>query len=83
MRIWKNRPAEYLTARAIMANPEIELYQGIKIEYSLDKLRLLASTIRKREFSTTETLAFLCLYEDELKDKLNQTIREFVQEKLK
>jgi hypothetical protein len=77
-----------------MANPEIDnyvqpnspkeiLYQGVKVEYSLDKLRLLAGTARKREFSTTETRAFLCLYEEELKDKLNQTIREFVQEKLK
>ena len=65
-----------------MANLEIEDYQGVKVEYSLDKLRLLAGTARKREFSSVETRAFLCLYGEELKDKLNQTIREFVQDKL-
>lgn len=59
--------------------------QGIQLNYSLDKLRQLASKVRKDkggEFSTEQVQAFLSLFGEDLEERLNQTVREFLQEKL-
>jgi hypothetical protein len=59
--------------------------EGVGVRYSLDKLRLLATAVRKArasEFSTEQTRAFLPPYGEELQERLNKAVRGFLQEKL-
>lgn len=60
-------------------------FEGIQASYSVDRLRQighLASAAKGREFGTAETRAFLLLYGQELQDKLNATVRQFLEDKL-
>ncbi len=61
-----------------------EDHEGIRINFSEDKLRLMAATIRKHRggFSSEQTTAFLTLYGEELRDYLNQAVRDFIQKKV-
>jgi hypothetical protein len=56
-------------------------FEGIQVEYSVDKLRLLVSAHRQG-FSSDETRAFLTLYAGELKALLDKTIRDFLKNKV-
>lgn len=58
------------------------VYDGVKVELPTSKIRLLASTVRKSEFSTEQTKAFLSLYGEVLEERINKTIRDFIAEKL-
>ena len=69
----------------ILEGVDLDRPEGIHVSYSLDKLRQLASKVRKEkggEFSTEQVKAFLSLFGEDLEDRLNQTVREFLQEKL-
>lgn len=60
-------------------------YDGIQVSYPVDRLRQighLVSAKKGREFGTPETRAFLLLHGQELIDKLDATVREFLSEKL-
>jgi hypothetical protein len=81
-----------------MANPEIDNYvtpvqqqspeplptSGVRVEFSIDRLRGLGAIARKNKggFTSEQVKAFLALYDEELNDLLNQTVRKFVEEKL-
>jgi hypothetical protein len=60
-------------------------FDGITVSYDVDRLRQighLVSAKKGREFGTTETRALLLLYGTELQDRLNETVRKFLEEKL-
>jgi hypothetical protein len=60
-------------------------FDGIRVSYDVDRLRQighLVSAKKGREFGTTETRALLLLYGSELTDRLNETVRKFLEEKL-
>jgi len=66
-------------------SPEELPYSGLRVEYSLSKLRQIATTIRKdrsNEFSTGQTAAFLDLYREDLEARVNDAVRKFLEEKL-
>ena len=61
------------------------VFEGIEVSYSVDRLRQIGHHVsagKGREFSTAETRAFILLYGQELQDKLNETVRKFLEEKL-
>ncbi len=58
------------------------VYDGIQIEMPTGKIRRLASTVCKREFSTEQTHAFLALYQEALEERINKAIQDFITEKL-
>lgn len=56
---------------------------AFQIEVSVERLRLLGSKIRKdSEFTSEDAKAFLQLYGEQLKSKMEQTLKDFLQEKL-
>jgi len=60
-------------------------FDGITVSYDVDRLRQighLVSAKKGRDFGTNETRALLLLYGSELKDRLDETVRVFLQEKL-
>jgi hypothetical protein len=60
-------------------------FDGIRVSYDVDRLRQighLVSAKKGRDFGTTETRALLLLYGSELVDRLNETVRQFLEEKL-
>jgi hypothetical protein len=60
-------------------------FDGIRVSYDADRLRQighLVSAKKGREFGTTETRALLLLYGQDLVDRLDQTVRTFLEEKL-
>jgi hypothetical protein len=66
-------------------SPEEIPFNGISVSYDLDRLRQighLAGAKKGREFGTMETRALLLLYGAELQDRLDQTVRKFLEEKL-
>lgn len=66
-------------------SPEPLPFPGIRIEFSIPTLRQLAAKVRKAkggEFTSTQVKAFLTLHGEDLHDKLNQVVREFLKEKL-
>jgi hypothetical protein len=65
--------------------PKEVAFDGIRVAYGIDRLRQighLASAKKGREFGTTETRALLLLYGAELQDRLDETVRKFLEEKL-
>jgi hypothetical protein len=59
-------------------------YLGVRAEFPIDRLRILANTIRKsNDFSTEQVHAFLSLYKEDLEARLNTAARVFIEEKLK
>jgi hypothetical protein len=62
-------------------SPEEIPFQGVRVEYTIDRLRQLAGYVRPG--ATTEDIrAFLLLYGGELGSKIDKTVRDFLQEKL-
>lgn len=59
-------------------------FDGITVSYDVDRLRQIGhlSVKKGREFGTSETRALLLLYGAELIDRLDDTVRNFFQEKL-
>ena len=60
-------------------------FDGIEVSYPVDSLRQighLVSAKKGREFGTNETRALLLLYGSELVDRLDETVRKFLEEKL-
>jgi hypothetical protein len=65
--------------------PKETVFEGIRAAYGIDRLRQighLASAKKGREFGTAETRALLLLYGEELQDRLDETVRKFLEEKL-
>ena len=59
-------------------------FDGIEVSYPVDRLRQIGHLVlakKGREFGTTETRALLLLYGTELIDRLDQTVRKFLEEK--
>src|SRR5579863_4751438 len=66
-------------------SPEPVPFDGIQTSYTVDRLRQighLVSAKKGREFGTVETRAMLLLYGTELRDRLDETVRKFLEEKL-
>lgn len=61
-------------------------FDGIRVEYTADRLRLLGKLVRKSkgdpEFTSDQARAFLLLHGQELQDRLDKTMRDFLKEKL-
>jgi hypothetical protein len=60
-------------------------YSGMRVDFSLGKLRQIAITARKSrggEFSTEHMGAFLSLYREDIEERVNKAVREFLEEKL-
>ena len=60
-------------------------FDGIRIEYGIGRLRGIGTLVRRakgNEFTTDQARAFLSLHGKELADKLDNTVREFVKDKL-
>jgi hypothetical protein len=64
-------------------SPEEIPYQGVRFDFSLDRIRILANVIGKRnDFSTEQVNAFLALFREEFEAHVNKAAREFVEGKL-
>lgn len=67
-------------------SPVPQPFDGVRVEYTIDQLRLIGKLIRNSkgnpEFTSEQTRAFLLLHGQELQDRLDATIRSFVKEKL-
>ena len=66
-------------------SPEEIKFEGIRATYTVDRLRQigqLTSAKNGKIFGTKETHALLLLYGSELQDRLDETVREFFEEKL-
>jgi len=60
-------------------------YDGIRVEYPTQRLRLLGRLVTKAkggDFGTEQTRAFLLLHSTELHDRIDKTVRDFLKEKL-
>src|SRR5208282_5262680 len=60
-------------------------YDGVRLDYPTARLRLLGRLVTKAkggDFGTDQTAAFLLLHSTELRDRVDQTVREFMKEKL-
>lgn len=61
-------------------------FDGIHVEYDANRLRLLGKLVRKSkgdpEFTSEQARAFLLLHSQELQDRLDKTVRDFLKEKL-
>jgi hypothetical protein len=59
---------------------------SVKVEYGVDRLRLLGKLVRKQkgdpEFTSEQARAFLLLHRVELQERLDATVRQFLKEKL-
>jgi hypothetical protein len=66
-------------------SPKEVVFEGIRASYDLQRIRLLAGKIREKrgeDFSTDKARAFLLLHGQELQDKIDSTVRQFLEEKL-
>lgn len=61
-----------------------EVQEGLVQTYSIGHLRLLGASIRKNRggFTSTQVRAFLDLYGEEIVDRMDKAVRDFLQEKL-
>ena len=60
-----------------------KVFNGVRVEYSIDRLRLIASSINGRAgFTSKQIDAFLLIYRHELQSKLDQTVKNFIQSKI-
>lgn len=60
-------------------------FDGVQVSYSMDRIRQvgrLVSAKKGRNFGTEEARALVLLYGQELTDRLDKTVRDFLQEKL-
>jgi len=59
------------------------VFNGVRVEYSIDRLRLIASSINGRAgFTSKQIDAFLLIHQNELQSKLDQTVKNFIQSKI-
>ena len=67
-------------------SPTPRPFDGVRADYSVEKLRLLGRLVRKEkgigEFSSDQARAFLSLHGDELRDRIDAAVRAFLKEKL-
>jgi hypothetical protein len=66
-------------------SPKALPYDGVRMDYPIGRLRLLGRLVTKAkggDFGTEETRAFLLLHGTELRDRVDQAVREFLKEKL-
>lgn len=67
-------------------SPEEVPYPGIRLEFPLNKLRLMATTIRKDrggEISSEQIAAILDIFRQDIEARANDAVREFLEAKLK
>jgi len=59
-------------------------FKGLEIQIGLPTLRRIAETIRRDDggFTTEQVRAFLLLYDEELKQAINNTVKDFLRKKL-
>jgi hypothetical protein len=73
-------------AKQAMEEVESTPFEGIRVEYDVHRLRLLGGLIRKTkgnpEFTSDQAKAFILLHGEELTERLQQTVRDFLTEKL-
>jgi len=66
--------------------PTLLPFDGIRVEYDANRLRLLGKLVRKSkgdpEFTSDQARAFLLLHGQEIQDRLDKTVRDFLKEKL-
>jgi hypothetical protein len=55
---------------------------ALRVEMSHGQIRELGKTVRKDGFTSMEVQAFITLYQRELDELLNQTVREFIIKKV-
>jgi hypothetical protein len=70
---------------AVQQAPELSIPHDptLRVEFSVNKLRLMGGAVRKTNgFSTEQAQAFLSLYRGEFEERLNAAAREFIEEKL-
>jgi hypothetical protein len=62
----------------------VQPFDGIQASYGVARLRLLAASIRRTKggFTSAQVRAFLLLYGDDLQAALDQTVRDFLTEKV-
>jgi hypothetical protein len=66
-------------------SPKALPYDGVRVEYPTQRLRLLGRLVTKAkggDFGTEQTKAFLLLHSTELRDRIDKTVRDFLSEKL-
>lgn len=66
-------------------SPEEVEFEGVRFQYDLTRIRLLGGKARESrgdDFTTDKARAFLLLHGQELQDKIDQTVRKFLEEKL-
>lgn len=67
-------------------SPKPQPFDGIKVEYDINRLRLMGKLARKTKgesvFTSEQARAFLLLHGQELRDRLDKAVREFLKEKL-
>jgi|SRR5208282_3488019 len=67
------------------AAPRHEL--DLTFDLSVERIRRIGTLLRKsssiNEFGTAEAIAFMQLFGDQLQEKLNEILRDFVKDKLK
>jgi ABC-type Fe3+-hydroxamate transport system substrate-binding protein len=54
----------------------------LKAELTLQQIRELGKAVRKEEFTSVQAQAFITLYQRELNELLNQTVRDFIEKKV-
>lgn len=76
----------FLEPKVESDSPQTLPFVGIEVKYDVNRVRLLGRLVRKQkgvgEFSSEEARAFILLYGKELQDRLDQTVRQFLEEKL-
>ncbi len=66
-------------------SPEERPFAGIRVSYDTSRIRQLGANFRAKrgdDFTSEKVRAFLLLHGQELTDKLDQTVRQFLEEKL-
>lgn len=66
-------------------SPKETSFEGIRLQYDLNRVRLLGGKARQSrgdDFTSEKARAFLLLHGQELQDKIDKTVREFLEEKL-
>ena len=66
-------------------SPEELPFDGIRVSYDTSRIRQLGANFRAKrgdDFTSDKVRAFLLLHGQELTDKLDKTVRDFLEEKL-
>jgi hypothetical protein len=63
-------------------SPKPIQFEGVRASYDLQRIRLLCSAVRREDFSTEKARALLLLHGQELQEKIDASVRQFIEEKL-